>query len=112
MYVMLGGYPQDLPLLLHVFPHFYTAEMAFRQEFPINQGWEQYYLPWNQYDWLPTNPICHIQDWNVTKVCHLLGGPLAQGHVLFVGDSMTFTMAESLLMMLGEQKPVMDQYNW
>jgi len=84
---------------------FTRAEVAFRKTYPLEEGWAQHHLPWNQYDFVPHDDQCAVQEWNVTKACLVLDrtmrGRDGGRRVLFVGDSMSFTMALSLVLMMG-----------
>ena len=81
------------------------AEMAFRKTDPLGEGWEEHHLPWNQYDFVPHEEKCAINEWNVTRACQVLDRAMMGGNgtrrVLFVGDSMSFTMALSFVLMMG-----------
>ncbi len=90
-----------------------TAERAFRQTHPIEEASSttphppSEYLPHNQYDWESTAPECRLSPFNRTRACLALSkaaggdGRGKQGRILFVGDSMSYTHALSLLFMLG-----------
>jgi hypothetical protein len=84
---------------------FTRAEITFRKTFPLKEGREQHHLPWNQYDFVPDEEKCAIGEWNVTEACLVLDRSMMGGsgsrRVLFVGDSMSFTMALSFVLMMG-----------
>lgn len=100
---------RSIAVIIHnpTFPHG-TAERAFRKAHPFNatkDGLEEY-LKHNQYDWEPTAPECRLSPFNRTRACLALskaagGGHGQPGRVLFVGDSMSFAHALTLLLMLG-----------
>lgn len=95
-------------------PHAFTrAELDFRKIYPIEQGWKKYHLPWNEYDFEPHQAACKIPEWNVTRACQILDGALSTSRrILFVGDSMSFTMALSFLLLMGGDGIITDQSAW
>lgn len=83
----------------------HTAELTFRKAHPLDAAANQTtpaYLPHVQYDWEPHAQECRLSPFNRTRACLALGEAAgASRRVLFVGDSMSFAHALSLLFMLG-----------
>jgi hypothetical protein len=66
----------------------------------VIQGFDRYFLPYNQWDWLPADPACRLRRFDRKAMCSILTH-LNASEVLFVGDSTSDTHAQSFLLLMG-----------